>query len=150
MPLQKVRGECLTGRFQNGRRAVQGPDGSKVNIWVEPSKWAHLKGIGVLFHKKLQKNFFLKFCRQKGRYGSAITRKHKNKHKIKTKACTRLNEGSIPMFLRSGNSIMKLFRSNFGLLSFYMPLWFLLWPSTIQQNEERRHKTQTRAHIRVI
>ena len=39
------------------------------------------------------------------------TRKAENKHRTKTKAHKRMIEGSIPMFSRSGNSIVKLFQS---------------------------------------
>ena len=58
-PLENAGKVPIFGVKQNGRLLVRGPDGPTVNMGVEPSKWAHLKGILMLIHIKFRKfNFF--------------------------------------------------------------------------------------------
>ena len=88
---------------------------------VESSKMAHLKGIGTLIHIKFEKFIFSPKSATRGRFSSAIARKHGNRHKIKTKAHTRVIEVSIHMFSWSQNSFMKSFQSYFKQFLFYGP-----------------------------
>ena len=51
-PLENAGKVPIFGVKQNGRLLVRGPDDPTVNMGVEPSKWAHLKGILMLIHIK--------------------------------------------------------------------------------------------------
>ena len=68
---------------------------------------AHLKGIESLIHIRFENFLFSLSLPPGGVFSSAIARKRENRHKTKTKAHTRVIEGSIPMFSWSQNSFMK-------------------------------------------
>ena len=70
---------------------------------------ACFKGIEIPIHMKISKIHFVPNSTTRGHFSSAITRKHGNRHKTKTKANTRVVKGSIPMFSWSENSFMELF-----------------------------------------
>ena len=72
---------------------------------------AHLKGIESLIQIRFENFLFSLSLPPGGVFSSAIARKRENRHKTKTKAHTRVIEGSIPMFSWSQNSFMKSFQS---------------------------------------
>ena len=105
--LQRHAKGSFHAKIQDGRLDLSIFQTSKVIMLVEPSNIAHLKGIGTSIHIKFEKFIFPPKSATRGRFSSAIARKHGNRHKIKTKAHTRVIEVSIPMFSWSQNLILS-------------------------------------------